>query len=81
MNGTVPPKVIEKLRATIPLRRMGRPEEVARVVRFLAAYSSSYGSDLTLDLWLAASAHMTKPPLTPQTRAREARRRSWQELH
>ena len=34
--------MIEKLEATIPLRRMGRPAEVARVVRFLAADSSGY---------------------------------------
>jgi NAD(P)-dependent dehydrogenase (short-subunit alcohol dehydrogenase family) len=42
MTSAVPPKVLEKLRATIPLRRMGRPEEVARVVRFVAADSSSH---------------------------------------
>jgi NAD(P)-dependent dehydrogenase (short-subunit alcohol dehydrogenase family) len=36
MTGAVPPEVIEKLEATIPRRRMGRPEEVARAVRFLA---------------------------------------------
>ena len=48
MTGAVPPKVIEKLRAAIPLRRMGRPEEVARVVRFLAADSSSY---ITGQVW------------------------------
>ena len=40
MTGAVPAKVIEKLQATIPMRRMGRPAEVARVVRFLAADSS-----------------------------------------
>ena len=42
MTGAVPAKVLEKLQAAIPLRRMGRPEEIARVVRFLAADSSSY---------------------------------------
>jgi acetoacetyl-CoA reductase/3-oxoacyl-[acyl-carrier protein] reductase len=42
MTGAVPPKVIDKLQAAIPLRRMGRPEEVARVVRFLAADASAY---------------------------------------
>ena len=42
MIDAVPPKVIGKLQATIPLRRMGRPEEVARVVRFLAADASGY---------------------------------------
>ncbi|HUO69621.1 MAG TPA: 3-oxoacyl-ACP reductase family protein [Solirubrobacteraceae bacterium] len=48
MTDAVPPKVIEKLRATIPLRRMGRPEEVARVVRFLAADASGY---ITGQVW------------------------------
>ena len=42
MTAAVLPKVIEKLQATIPMRRMGRPAEVARVVRFLAADSSGY---------------------------------------
>ena len=48
MTAAVPPKVIEKLTAAIPLRRMGRPEEVARVVRFLAADSSGY---ITGQVW------------------------------
>ena len=48
MTGAVPPKVIDKLRATIPLRRMGHPEEVARVVRFLAADASGY---ITGQVW------------------------------
>ena len=48
MTAAVPAKVIEKLQATIPLRRMGRPEEVARVVRFLAADASGY---ITGQVW------------------------------
>ena len=48
MTAGVPPKVIEKLQATIPLRRMGAPEEVARVVRFLAADASGY---ITGQVW------------------------------
>ena len=41
-------KVIEKLGATIPLRRTRRSEEVARVVRFLAADASGY---ITGQVW------------------------------
>ena len=48
MTGAVTPKMVEKLLAAIPLRRMGRPEEVARVVRFLAADASSY---ITGQVW------------------------------
>jgi acetoacetyl-CoA reductase/3-oxoacyl-[acyl-carrier protein] reductase len=42
MVAAVPEKVLDKLRALIPLRRFGRPEEVARIVGFLAADESSY---------------------------------------
>jgi acetoacetyl-CoA reductase/3-oxoacyl-[acyl-carrier protein] reductase len=42
MLDTVPEKVLDSLRAKIPLGRLGLPEEVARVVHFLAADASSY---------------------------------------
>jgi NAD(P)-dependent dehydrogenase (short-subunit alcohol dehydrogenase family) len=38
----VPEKVLDKIKAQIPLHRLGRPEEIARVVAFLAADESSY---------------------------------------
>ncbi len=44
----VPPQVMERIKGQIPLRRLGRPEEVARVVHFLAADASSY---ITGQVW------------------------------
>ena len=44
----VPEKVLDRLKAQIPLRRFGRPDEVARIVSFLAADESSY---ITGQVW------------------------------
>jgi acetoacetyl-CoA reductase/3-oxoacyl-[acyl-carrier protein] reductase len=44
----VPDRVMEKLKAEIPVRRLGRPQEVARVVNFLCADESSY---ITGQVW------------------------------
>jgi acetoacetyl-CoA reductase/3-oxoacyl-[acyl-carrier protein] reductase len=48
MVATVPEKVLDSIRARIPLGRLGDPEEVARVVHFLAADASGY---ITGQVW------------------------------
>jgi NAD(P)-dependent dehydrogenase (short-subunit alcohol dehydrogenase family) len=48
MLDTVPEKVLDRIKSQIPLHRLCRPEEVARVVHFLAADASSY---ITGQVW------------------------------
>jgi NAD(P)-dependent dehydrogenase (short-subunit alcohol dehydrogenase family) len=48
MVAAVPEKVLDRIKGGIPLRRFGRPEEVARIVGFLAADESSY---ITGQIW------------------------------
>jgi NAD(P)-dependent dehydrogenase (short-subunit alcohol dehydrogenase family) len=48
MLATIPDKVLEKIRGQIPVGRLGRPEEIARVIGFLAADDSSY---ITGQIW------------------------------
>jgi len=48
MMSTIPGKVLDRLRAQIPAGRFGQPEEVARVVAFLAHDDSSY---ITGQIW------------------------------
>ena len=48
MVASIPDKVADRLRSQIPLARFGRPEEIARVVEFLASDESSY---ITGQVW------------------------------
>jgi acetoacetyl-CoA reductase/3-oxoacyl-[acyl-carrier protein] reductase len=48
MLDNVPEKALDRIRSEVPLNRLGRPEEVARVVRFLAADASAY---ITGQVW------------------------------
>jgi acetoacetyl-CoA reductase/3-oxoacyl-[acyl-carrier protein] reductase len=48
MLGTVPEKLIDRIKSQIPVGRLGRPDEIARVVHFLA---SDYSSFITGQVW------------------------------
>jgi acetoacetyl-CoA reductase/3-oxoacyl-[acyl-carrier protein] reductase len=48
MMTSVPEKILERVAKSIPLKRLGRPEEIARVVHFLAADGSGY---ITGQIW------------------------------
>ena len=48
MLSNVPEKVLDGIKARVPMNRLGEPEEIARVVHFLAADASSY---ITGQVW------------------------------
>ena len=48
MLATIPDQVLERIRGQIPIGRLGWPEEIARVVCFLAADESAY---ITGQIW------------------------------
>jgi NAD(P)-dependent dehydrogenase (short-subunit alcohol dehydrogenase family) len=48
MLATIPDKVLDRIRGQIPVGRLGKPDEIARVVCFLAADQSSY---ITGQIW------------------------------
>ena len=48
MFASIPEKVVDRIRGQIPVGRLGRPDEIARVVAFLAADESAY---ITGQVW------------------------------
>ena len=48
MLASIPERVLDRIRGQIPVGRLGRPDEIARVVRFLAADESAY---VTGQIW------------------------------
>ena len=54
MLASVPEKVLDGIRAQVPVRRLGHPEEIARVVHFLAADASGY---ITGQVWAVNGGH------------------------
>lgn len=50
MLKTVPPQLLEKFADQTMLKRLGRPEEVAEVVTFLASDAASYVTGAVIDV-------------------------------
>ncbi|MFM7568130.1 MAG: 3-oxoacyl-ACP reductase FabG [Betaproteobacteria bacterium] len=47
---TIPPAVMQKMVDKVPMRRLGRPEEIARVYAFLASDEASYINGTTIEV-------------------------------
>ncbi len=47
---TIPDKVLDQMREQVPLRRLGRPEEIASVYAFLASDDASYVNGAVLEV-------------------------------
>ncbi|MFM7703627.1 MAG: beta-ketoacyl-ACP reductase [Rubrivivax sp.] len=47
---TVPPKVLEQMRESVPLRRLAQPEEIANVYAFLASDEASYVNGAVIEV-------------------------------
>ena len=46
----MPEKVIEGMKAKVPLRRLGKPEEIANAYAFLASDEASYINGVVLEV-------------------------------
>ena len=46
----MPEKVIEGMKAKVPLRRLGKPEEIANVYAFLASDEASYINGVAIEV-------------------------------
>jgi acetoacetyl-CoA reductase/3-oxoacyl-[acyl-carrier protein] reductase len=56
MADTIPEKVVERIKSTIPVGRFAEPDEIARVVHFIAADASGY---ITGQIWgINGGSHM-----------------------
>ena len=47
---TIPAKVIDQMREHVPLRRLGRPDEIANVYAFLASDEASYVNGVVIEV-------------------------------
>ena len=54
MVATIPPFMLNALQERIPLHRMGQPDEIARLVSFLAQDASCY---ITGQIWGVNGGH------------------------
>jgi 3-oxoacyl-[acyl-carrier protein] reductase len=56
MTAAIPERLVDRIKAMIPIHRPGHPEEVARVVAFLADVASSY---ITGQVWAVNGGYHT----------------------
>jgi 3-oxoacyl-[acyl-carrier protein] reductase len=47
---TIPEKVLREMEAHVPLKRLGRPEEIANVYAFLASDEASYVNGAVIEV-------------------------------
>jgi acetoacetyl-CoA reductase len=50
MGRAVPPKVLERILAAVPVGRLGKPEEIARCVGFLVAEDAGFITGATISV-------------------------------